>query len=105
MDRGNIEKIAHTPEDKRLLAKVWDKINAGFRRDIQANSPFLSPRELEMTRYLFGEAEGLYSFGGYAEAERKMLVYLPEYLDESALSGEDAPRGRFPHLPACGSHL
>lgn len=91
MDRGNIEKIAHTPEDKRLLAKVWDKINAGFRRDIPANSPFLSPRELEMTRYLFGEAEGLYSFGGYAEAERKMLVYLPEYLDESALSGEDAP--------------
>ena len=91
MDRRNIEKIAHTPEDKVLLAKVWDKLNAGFQRDIPANSPFLSPRELEMTRYLFGEAEGLYSFGGYGDAERKMLVYLPEYLEESYLYGEDSP--------------
>ena len=30
MDRSNIEKIARTPEDKVLLAKVWDKINMGI---------------------------------------------------------------------------
>ena len=91
MDRGNIEKIARTPEDKVLLAKVWDKISGGIRRDIPANTPFLSPRELEMTRYLFGDTEGLYCFGGYPEAERKMLVYLPDYLDESALTDENSP--------------
>ena len=91
MDRNNIEKIAHTSEDRLLLAKVWDKINAGMRRDIPANTCFLSPRELEMTRFLFGNPPGLYCFGGYAEAERRMLVYLPEYLDESALWQEDAP--------------
>ena len=91
MDRRNIEKIAQTPEDRVLLAKVWDKINAGMRRDIIANTAFLSPRELEMTRYLFGETQGLCSFGGYGDAERKMLVYLPEYLDESFLLGEDSP--------------
>lgn len=91
MDRSNIEKIAHTDEDKLLLAKVWDKINAGFRRNIMANSPFLSPRELEMTRYLFGDVDGLHAFGGYDDAERKMLIYLPDYLDESALTGEDSP--------------
>ena len=91
MDRNNIEKIAHSPEDRLLLAKVWDKINAGIRKNIPANSCFLSPRELEMTRFLFGQPEGLYAFGGYADAERKMLVYLPEYLDETALLDEDSP--------------
>lgn len=74
-----------------LLAKVWDKINAGLRRNIPGNTCFLSPRELEMTRYLFGDLEGLHTFGGYDGAERQMLIYLPEYLDESAMYDEDSP--------------
>lgn len=91
MDRNNIEKIAHTPEDRVLLAKLWDKIGAGMRKNIPASTCFLSPRELEMAKYLFGDADGLYAFGGYGDAERKMLVYLPDYLDESALMDEDSP--------------
>ncbi len=91
MDRSNIEKIAKTPEDRVLLAKLWDKINAGMRKNIPANTCFLSPRELEMAKFLFGQAEGLYTFGGYGDAERKMLIFLPEYLEEDALHGEDSP--------------
>ncbi len=91
MDRSNIEKIATTPEDKILLAKIWDKINAGLRKNIIGSTCFLTPRELDMAQYLFGELPGLFSFGGYPEAERQMLVYLPEYLDESALMEEDSP--------------
>lgn len=91
MDRNNIEKIALNPEDRLLLAKIWDKIDAGIRRDISANTGFLSPRELEMTRFLFGEYPGLYSFGGYKDAERKILCFLPEYLDEESLYTEDSP--------------
>lgn len=91
MDRSNIEKIARTPEDKVLLAKVWDKINTGLRKNIMVSTCFLTLRELEMTRYLFGDLEGLFAFGGYPEAERQMLVYLPEYLDVSALMEEDSP--------------
>ena len=91
MDRNNIEKIAHNPEDKMLLAKLWDKINAGIRKNIPANTCFLSPRELEMARFLFGEPEGLYAFGGYPDAERKMLVYLPDYMYPSAFMDEDSP--------------
>ena len=30
-------------------------------------------------------------FGGYENSERQMLVYLPDYLDESALMDEDSP--------------
>ena len=91
MDRNNIEKIARTPEDKVLLARLWDKIQSGMRKNIMANTCFLSLRELDMARYLFGECEGLCAFGGYADAERQMLVYLPEYLDASVLSDADSP--------------
>ena len=91
MDRNNIEKIAKQPEDRVLLAKIWDKIGAGLRKNIMANTGFLSLRELDMTRYLFGDLQGLVAFGGYESAERQMLVYLPEYLDESVLYDEDSP--------------
>jgi len=91
MERSNIEKIAKTPEDRLLLAKVWDKINAGVRKNIPANTCFLSQREQELCRYLFGQTDGLTAFGGYESAERKMLVYLPDYLDESYLQEEDSP--------------
>ena len=74
-----------------LLAKLWDKINAGIRKSIPASTCFLSPREQEMAKYLFGSTEGLYFFGGYPDAERKMLIFLPDYLDESALVDEDSP--------------
>ena len=91
MDRSNIEKIAKTPEDRVLLAKLWDKINAGMRKNIPANTCFLTLRELDLCRYLFGNQEGLFPFGGYEGAERQMLVYLPEYLEQDALYEEDSP--------------
>ena len=74
-----------------LLAKLWDKISAGIRKNIPANTCFLSPRELEMSRFLFGDEPGLCSFGGYEDAERRMLVYLPEYLEEDSLYDDDSP--------------
>ena len=91
MDRNNIEKIAKNAEDRVLLAKIWDKIQAGMRKNIPANTAFLTLRELDMCRYLFGQQEGLFPFGGYAGAERQMLVYLPEYLEEDCLYEEDSP--------------
>jgi RNA-binding protein YlmH len=91
MDRSNIEKIAKTPDDRVLLAKIWDKISAGMRKNIPANTSFLTLRELDMCKYLFGQQEGLFPFGGYEGAERQMLVYLPEYLETDALYEEDSP--------------
>ena len=71
MDRSNIEKIASSSEDRLLLAKLWDKINIGIRKNIPANTCFLSLREQELAQFLFGQCDGLHVFGGYAEAERK----------------------------------
>lgn len=91
MDRSKIDKIANNPEDRLLLAKIWDKINTGVQRNIPANTGFLSPRELELTHWLFGDTDGLHRFGGYADAERRMLIYLPEYLQEDWLQDENSP--------------
>ena len=91
MDRSKIERIAQTQEDRILLSMLWDKINSGMQRNIPTHTPFLSPRELEMARYLFGEPVGLYAFGGYDDAERKMLVYLPDYLYEDWLESDESP--------------
>ena len=91
MDRSNIEKIAKSAEDRVLLAKIWDKINAGMRKNIPANTAFLTLREIDMCRYLFGAQEGLFPFGGFEGAERQMLVYLPDYLDKDTLYEEDSP--------------
>ena len=33
-----------------LLGKLWDKIDAGIRKNILASTCFLSPRELELSR-------------------------------------------------------
>ncbi len=85
MDRKNIDKIGKTAEDRILLAKLWDKIQSGIRKNIPSHTGFLSPRELEMASFLFGTAPGLHTFGGYDGAERRLYVYLPDYLDESAL--------------------
>lgn len=91
MDRNNIEKIARTPGDKMLLAKIWDKINTGVQRNIPSATSFLSPREFELSKFLFGNLPGLYAFGGYDDAERKLLCYLPDYLDTDCLYGCDSP--------------
>ena len=91
MDKRNIEKIAQTADDRLFLAKIWDKINTGIRKEIVVSTGFLSLREQDMAKYLFGDISGLHYFGGYSEAERCMLVYLPEYTDDSALYNEDSP--------------
>ncbi len=90
-DRSNIERIAATGDDRVLLAKLWDKISAGMRRNVPAATCFLAPREQEMARLLFGQAPGLVFFGGFEEAERRMLCYLPEYLEEDYLKEDDSP--------------
>ena len=91
MDRNNIDKLASTPEDRVLLAKLWDKVQTGVRKNIMGSTCFLSPREQQLASCLFGQQEGLLSFGGYEDAERKMLIFLPDYLDDGVLWDEVSP--------------
>ena len=74
-----------------LLAKLYDKISSAMQRNIPGSTCFLSPREQELARYLFGVQPGLHAFGGYEGAERKMLVFLPDYMEQESLYWEDSP--------------
>ncbi len=91
LNRKNIDKIAQAEDDRILLSKLWDKIEAGIRKNIPAHTAFLTPRELQMASYLFGSEPGITTFGGYPDAERKMVVYLPNYLDDSFFMAEGSP--------------
>ena len=55
--KEKIERLAQTPEDRVLLARVWERLSAGQRREIPAFSCFLSLREQELVRRLMGDTD------------------------------------------------
>lgn len=89
-----ISSIAETSEDLVRLARIYDKISAGQRKNIPASTCFLSGREQVMAELLIRRAgmEECHFFGGFEGAERKVLCYIPDYYtpDEYFLS-EDSP--------------
>lgn len=88
MDKTDlIAKTAKEPEDRLLLAKVLDKYDQAQRRNIPSATVFLSPREQQLARALLNAAgvrAGYVLDGGYEEAERKRLVFLPDWAEEDA---------------------
>ena len=85
MDRTTlIARTAQEPEDRLLLARVLDKHEQSRRRNIPAATPFLSPREQALAQALLNAAgvrDGFVLDGGYEGAERKLLVFLPDWAD------------------------
>ena len=89
-----IGSLSETAEDAVLLARVWDRISAGERRNIPVSSCFLSGREQELVKRLCirGGLPVPLLFGGFAAAERRVAVYLPDYLEpEEYLYGPEGP--------------
>lgn len=88
MDKSKIiAKTAQEPEDRLLLARVWDKYEQASRKNIPAATAFLSPREQQLAKAMLNAAgirEGFVLDGGYEEAERKTLVFLPEWAEDGA---------------------
>lgn len=81
-----IAKIAQENEDKLLLARIWDKYEQMERRGIPTASAFLSPREQAMAQALLNSAgirSGYRFDGGFPEAERKRLIFLPDWAEDS----------------------
>ena len=88
--REKIEKLAQDKDEAMLLARVYDRITAAEQRNIPAATAFLSPRKQVLTGQLL-RGMPLHFFGGCEQAERKMCLWLPDYLDEASLYGEDSP--------------
>ncbi len=85
MDKSDIiARIAREPEDKLLLARVWDKFSQFERQNIPAATDFLSPREQALAQALLrgmGPGTGGILDGGYEGAERKRLIFLPDWAE------------------------
>lgn len=86
MDKSTIiAKAAQEPEDRLLLARILDKYEQSERRNIPTATVFLSPRQRVMATGLLhaaGIRSGFLFDGGYSDAERTRLLFLPEWAGE-----------------------
>ena len=91
MDRRELlDKTARSEEERLLLSRVWDKREQCRLRNIPTATAFLSPQEqAAATRLLnaLGDREGYALWGGYEGAERRRLLFLPDWMAEPDDSG------------------
>lgn len=89
MDKSTLlDKIAQTEEDRILLARIFDKIAAGERKNIPAFTCFLTRREQLLAAQMLRGTLVTF-FGGTEAAERCVCCYLPDYLEETVLHEAD----------------
>lgn len=85
MDRRELlDRAAHSPEERLLLSRVWDKCEQCRTRNIPTATGFLSPQEQTAAQHLLnalGCREGYVLWGGYDGAERRRLLFLPDWLE------------------------
>lgn len=82
-----IARAAQEPEDRLLLARVWDKYEQTERKNIPSATVFLSPRERQLAQAMLNAAgvrSGYLFDGGYEGAERTVLLFLPGWAEEPA---------------------
>jgi RNA-binding protein YlmH len=86
MDKATqISKLASSQEERILLARAADQIKLAQQRNVPAHTPFLSPHERALVEKLiaasgYPRAEFL---GGYDQAERRICVFLPDWMEET----------------------
>ena len=86
MDKSKLlDRVSTDREERLLLAKVLDKATQAQSRNIPAYTDFLSPQQQVLSQDLLRLAglseEGLVALGGYTGAERKILLFLPDWMD------------------------
>lgn len=78
----------HLSKEEQILSKHFsDMIHTSYQRGIPVFSQFLSLHEAELASQALDEyygkqwydGEQMASFGGYPDAERKIICFLPEY--------------------------
>lgn len=86
--------LSHVTTDREmrlLLSHVLDQLNITHRRSVPTHTAFLTPAESIAVGSLM-EASGSprHAFlGGYDDAERRICVFLPDWMEEDILFAED----------------
>lgn len=78
-----LSKASRTPEERLLLSRVWDQIECAGQRSIPQATHFLSPEEQRAVSCLLSAlGNPPHQFwGGYEEAQRKLCVFLPDWME------------------------
>ena len=79
-----LNKLAGDREERLLLARLMDLLEAAQQKNIPACSGFLSPHEAEAASRLIaacGHPRHLF-FGGYEGAERRVCLFLPDWMED-----------------------
>lgn len=85
--------IAHTQEERILLAQIAEKAEACREKCYLTCTKFLDMHEtalaVRLVKTLGGGNARLW--GGYDNAERKILFFLPDWMEDIPTEGEDCP--------------
>lgn len=87
MDKQQLLKDYKKQEDKICLSQVLDKIEFSRTRDKIEHTDFLDMYQVALVENFFRKIkfENYQLYGGYEEAERKILIIYPEKYDERML--------------------
>ncbi len=89
--RALLDRFASDGEERILLSQVLDRMEAAQRRQECSATPFLSPRERITAEQMLRSA-GMPRYlaeGGYPEAERRCLLFLPDWMEEDMVQPEE----------------
>lgn len=87
-----LDRVARDGEERLLLARALDKLEAAGRRNIPTHTPFLSPGERAAVEGLLNAAgHPAHCFwGGFPGAERTVCAFLPDWLEGEAWQADPA---------------
>lgn len=76
-----LNHLSTSPEERLLLSRVMDQMRFAQQRNVPAATAFLSPAEVaSVERLIAASGYPAHVFlGGYAEAERRVCVFLPDW--------------------------
>lgn len=82
---------AKTPEEKRLAARLEEKARTCEQQCYVTFTRFLDEAEEDCARRFLQATHPTNAmfYGGYPDAERKILLFLPDYLTEDDIPGSD----------------
>ena len=83
-----LASIPATAEERMTLARLYDKWESCQRRGIPTFSRFLTEAEQNLAASLFHRLGADWIlYGGYEGAERRIAVFLPDYLEKEQVDG------------------